>query len=46
MNTTTTTALHVSDYLNIEDLPRECIDDCSAPGQDASEAVMWCGCSK
>lgn len=33
--------LHVTDYLNIEDLPRECINDCSAPGQDASEAVMY-----
>jgi hypothetical protein len=33
--------LHVSDTLNLEQLPHSCIADCSAPGRNDDAVAFW-----
>lgn len=33
--------MHVTDCLYLEDLPAECIEDCSMPGRDATATVRY-----
>lgn len=38
---TTKTALHVDYCLDITDLPRECVEDCSGPGAADDAVAYW-----
>lgn len=34
-------SLHITDYITIDQLPAECIRDCTTPGQDASPSARY-----